>query len=414
MRVKYSRRKLVSCVISTFLAVIFLYLFTDYQIFATPNTATNCILSAIEKAEEDVYAGISESELEDNSNLYRHQFLKEISEGISGEGIYYYGATNGMTNVSDLGLSDKAAYYYNRISWNGDKYDLAGYSAIRVFWADTEHKLVFVYYPILMVLKKYSLFYLIYIASVIFLEYFILSFKIKSGKHSRFNELMSSTLITGFSHELKTPLAILKASVENWNYIDESDRPEYLEKVSAEVDHLDGMVHKLVGISDIGSGRIKLNKQPVNLYLLAQEVYEHQKPVIDERKLSVKITADHPEACIVRGDREMLRIAVGNFISNAVKYSAREISIEMISGRKVVFRITNDGAAIDKNNSRKVWKLFYKNDEARTDRFGSSGVGLAVTGKILKAHKAKFGCASEDKETTFWFEMNQCKVGKED
>lgn len=415
MQEKYGKKRLISCVLITSLAALFLYLLIDYQIFSIPNKVVNCILSAIEKAEEDVYRGISVSDPEYDEDLYRYRFLKKISDEISGEGIYFYGSKKGITDVDGLDFSNRALKIYNDIEWGSlEGCDFVEYSAVQAFWVNKEHRLVFVYYPILIVFKKYFLLYLVYIAGVILLDRYILFSDTKTIRSGRFNELMSSTLITGFSHELKTPLAILKASVENWNYIDDADKPEYLEKIGAEVDHLDGMVHKLVGISDVGSGRVKMNKQDVDLYLLVQEVYEQQKPVIEERKLSVKITADHPEGCIVRGDREMLRIAVGNFISNAVKYSAREITIELVSGSKVALRVSNDGASIDKNDSRKVWKLFYKNDEARTDRFGSSGVGLAVTGNILKAHRAKYGCASEDNRTTFWFEMNRCKAGKED
>ena len=409
-----SRMKITVCVMITFLSVLFLYLFTDYQVFVMNDTVTEYLESVIEKVDEDVYDGISPSELNQDRNVYRHQFLKEISEEISGKGIYYYGDTYGMSNTGDLGLSDVAHNVYKKIDWSNARFDKYEISVIQSFWSWKERRIVFVYYPFWMVMKKYFFFYLVFIVCVIFLERFILSLKTRHGRRGRFKALMSSTLITGFSHELKTPLAILKASVENWNYIDETDRPEYLERVSSEVNHLDGIVHKLVGISDLGSGRIKLNKQPVDLYLLVQEVYEQQKPVIDERKLSVRITADRPENCIIIGDREMLRIAVGNFISNAVKYSAREITIELTSGRRVALRVTNDGAAIDKKESRNVWKLFYKNDASRTDRFGSSGVGLAVTRNILRTHKAKFGCTSGDDRTTFWFEMNQCKTGKED
>ena len=115
---------------------------------------------------------------------------------------------------------------------------------------------------------------------------------------------------------------------------------------------------------------------------------------------------------MVAGDQEMLRIAIGNFISNAIKYSGSSISVELKSGKKVRFQVKNDGAALSKEAAGKVWELFYKTDAARTDRMGSSGVGLAVTKSILKAHKAKFGCIPGNGETTFWFEMKNADSGR--
>ena len=260
-------------------------------------------------------------------------------------------------------------------------------------------------HPVGEVIRNNLTVYLLAILSTALLEYGIIRIRRKKYNPNRYNQLMSSTLVTGFSHELKTPLAVIRALVENWDYIDEEKHEKYMEKITEETEHVNRLVERLNGLSDLSSGVIKLNKSDVNLYSLAEEIYKQQKYMIDERKLNVSIHADSPEKCFVKGDPEMLRLAVANFFSNAVKYSAHEVKVELISGKKVHFRITNDGNVLDKEEAAKVWEIFYKKDAARTDRLGSSGVGLAVTKSILKAHKAKFGCTPGEKETIFWFEM---------
>ena len=75
-----------------------------------------------------------------------------------------------------------------------------------------------------------------------------------------------------------------------------------------------------------------------------------------------------------------------------------------------VRRCRNDGDTISAKDLKKIWDLFYKQqDKARTDRMGSNGVGLAVNKSILELHKAKFGAESRSGETTFWFEMKKAK-----
>ena len=247
--------------------------------------------------------------------------------------------------------------------------------------------------------------YLLTIVIAALMEYGIICIRRKKYDPGQSDQLMSSTLVTGFSHELKTPLAVIRALVENWDYIDEADHEKYTERFAEEVEHMDKLVNRLENLSELKSGVIKLKKTDVDLYSLTEEIYAQLKYMIEERQLNVSITADSPEKCKVKGDPEMLKIAVANFFSNAVKNSEHEVKVELIAGKKVLFRIANDGNVLDKEEATKVWDLFYKNDTARTNRLGSSGVGLTVTKSILKAHKAKFGCIPKEKETVFWFEM---------
>ena len=102
----------------------------------------------------------------------------------------------------------------------------------------------------------------------------------------------------------------------------------------------------------------------------------------------------------------MMKMVIGNFMSNAIKYCDQVIMIRLErNGRKIDFSITNDGAKIDKKELDKVWDVFYTTDKARTDRMSSSGVGLSVVKSILDVHKADYSCTSNDKGTEFKFAM---------
>lgn len=224
-------------------------------------------------------------------------------------------------------------------------------------------------------------------------------------------ELRSQKLTRGIAHELKTPLAVTKACVENWEYIDEKDRHEYSEKIISEVDHMASMITKLLELSKLNGGRNSINKEEVDVLKLTKTVYARMEELAKEKHLEVTIS-DHDGIgeYIAYADPEMMNIVIGNFISNAIKYSDTYIKMTVSDlGKKIEFRITNDGARIESKDLAKVWDVFYKTDEARTDRISSSGVGLAVVKSILDMHKAKYGCTSTYNSTTFFFVIDKAK-----
>lgn len=313
----------------------------------------------------------------------------------------------------DFSVSDEAIHFfhdYNHFFWRKglkEKWFVQN-NPVSGHFIDNIYHLDFVIHPLKLVIRENIVFYVIYILLFILWERSTIVYRRDHWNQSRFRAHMASTLTTGFSHELKTPLAILRASVENWNYFDEEDKPKYLQKVGEETEHLQQLIHKLLSISDMPSGE-KVVFEEVDLYSIMQEVCRRLEPIMEERKLEVSVKAEHPENCVVNGDPEMMRIVMNNFISNAVKYSAHRIQVELLSGKKIRFSVTNDGNVLSKEETKRVWGLFYKSDKARTDRFGSSGVGLAVSKRILEIHKAKYGCVSGGEKTTFWFEMSRMK-----
>lgn len=227
-------------------------------------------------------------------------------------------------------------------------------------------------------------------------------------------EIRSQKLTRGIAHELKTPLAITKACVENWEYIDEKDRHEYSEKIITEVDHMAGMITKLLDLSNISGGKVKMNREDIDVMELTNTIYKRMRELTRERKLDVTISGvsqfvEYP----IYADLDMMNIVISNFMSNAIKYCDNKIRIILKNnGKRVEFNIINDGAKIPRNELNKVWDVFYKTDESRSDRISSSGVGLAVVKNILDMHKAKYGCDSGEDGTIFWFSMDTNKPTK--
>lgn len=219
-------------------------------------------------------------------------------------------------------------------------------------------------------------------------------------------ELRNQKMTRGIAHELKTPLAVTKATVENWEYLDEDKRHEYSENIITEVDHMSDMINKLLEVSKINGGNVKMNREEVDLLKLTRELQEKNNELIRERNIRFSLTGDE-NSYPVYADHEMMEIVIGNFISNAIKYCDHTITVSFErAGKKISFSITNDGAKIDKKDLDKIWDVFYTTDKSRTDRMSNSGVGLSLVKSILDAHKAKYGCTSGATGTTFRFSMD--------
>jgi signal transduction histidine kinase len=260
--------------------------------------------------------------------------------------------------------------------------------------------------PLKNVLKTNVMTYIVILSVFLFVEAAVVISFVVLYRNQMNYEIRNQKLTRGIAHELKTPLAVTKATVENWDYFDEDRRKDYSQRIKTEVDHMSDMVDKLIEVSKIKEGSSKPNCKDVDMRLLAGDIIDSSKELIRERNITVTFNHDG-KPYMVYADPDMIRIVIGNFMSNAVKYCDHIIMIRLVrDGRKIEFSITNDGDKIEKEDLDKVWDIFYTTDKARTDRMSNSGVGLSVVRSILDAHKAEYGCTSGDNGTEFKFTLS--------
>ena len=259
--------------------------------------------------------------------------------------------------------------------------------------------------PLKSVLRTNIIAYLIMLAVFLFVESSVVVSFVLLYRNQMNYEIRNQKLTRGIAHELKTPLAVTKATVENWDYLDEERRKEYSKRIINEVDHMSEMVGKLIEVSKIKEGSSKPDYKAVDLKCLTEDIIDRSKELLRERNITISFNRDE-KPYMVYADPDMMNIVISNFMSNAVKYCDHIIMIRLVrNGRKIDFSMTNDGAKIEKDELDKVWDVFYTTDKARTDRMSSSGVGLSVVKSILDAHKADYGCTSGDNGTEFNFSL---------
>ena len=178
------------------------------------------------------------------------------------------------------------------------------------------------------------------------------------------------------SHELKTPLAIIKNSVETlFESVHEPLPMDLKTMIDEEIDHMVALSHDLIDLSQLESGHFKIEKSPQSMNQLTEEVLKTFP--------NAKITMNQNHPLIVNVDPKRIRQVLLNLIQNSVFYHTTDEAIEItVDPAKKTWSISNHIKA--QMNPSQIFKPFYKGEE----KSPGSGLGLAIVESILKAHGA--------------------------
>ena len=212
--------------------------------------------------------------------------------------------------------------------------------------------------------------------------------------------------VTNVSHELRSPLASVKAMVETLDdgaLEDGRAARDFLSRINREVDRMNAMVEDLLELSRLESGQQLPSLTPLNLSALVSEVVSEYR----DRANGVDFRAFLPQPpAIALGDYGKLRQVLVNLLDNALKNTEAgsvEVSIEAGEGMHFV-RVRDTGAGIAREHLPHVFERFYKVDRARRD--GGSGLGLAIVRQIVQAHGGEVGVETEEgRGSTFSFSV---------
>jgi len=216
-------------------------------------------------------------------------------------------------------------------------------------------------------------------------------------------------LIGNISHELRTPLAGIKAMVEtlrDGGVYDREDAIDFLNRIDSEVDRLTQLVAELTELSRIEAGKAELEKGPVNLNQLVEEVVDQLSPQAERQRVSIskQLFAELPT---VPADKDRVRQVIANLIHNAIKFTAAGGRITVTSRvlkEAVAVDISDTGSGIAKEDQSRVFERFYKGDKARAGE--GTGMGLAIAKHVVEAHGGNIWVESEeDKGSTFSFSL---------
>ena len=216
-------------------------------------------------------------------------------------------------------------------------------------------------------------------------------------------------LMANVSHDLKTPLTMIKAYAEmikDISYKDKKKMNEHLDIIIDETDRLTLLVNDILDLSRLQAGKgEEFQKEKFDL---AQEIKQIMKKyeIIKETE-KYKFVLDMPEEIIIEADKKRINQVIYNLINNAINYTGKDKTVT-VKVRKIKkeykVEIIDTGKGINKEEIPYIWDKYYKNEKKHQRNVVSTGLGLSIVKQILEEHHFKYGVDSkENKGTSFYF-----------
>jgi heavy metal sensor kinase len=202
------------------------------------------------------------------------------------------------------------------------------------------------------------------------------------------------------SHELRTPLTILRGETEvtlRWAKTPEEFR-DMLRSNMEEIDRMERIIESLLTLAKSEVGELSLEMKELSVSDLVQELYLQTRILCESKNIKVKMVLEVEEEIRIRGDELRLRQMLLNLISNGVKYTSAEGSLEIVLAREGGFArigIVDSGIGIDAEHLPHIFDRFYRIDKARNRMDGGTGLGLAIVKWIAEAHGGSISVTSE-------------------
>ena len=213
--------------------------------------------------------------------------------------------------------------------------------------------------------------------------------------------------ISNVSHELKTPLSVIKSSIEvlQEGFLAKEEQDYFFEAIHDEIHHMDQLILDMLELAKLTSGTFNMSKETFGLGGLVQDILKKQDIILRQKDLQVR--AFLPDAEVL-GNPRYLGQVVSNFITNAITHTPAgeqvRVMLQVLDGR-VRFSVENTGTQIPEEVLGKVWDRFYRVDKARYRSSGGTGLGLAISQSILKLHDASYGAQNTEDGVLFYFEL---------
>ncbi|WP_457564121.1 sensor histidine kinase [Caminibacter pacificus] len=190
------------------------------------------------------------------------------------------------------------------------------------------------------------------------------------------------------SHELKTPLAIMKSEIEVALMNNTKDCEKTLKSMLQEINYINDITEKLLFLTK-ETKKIKL--EDVDLEELILELFEKYA-----EKIEFELDFGDEEYDI-KGDKTLLKMALSNIIENSIKYGANKIVIKLEKNKhKIILTIKDNGIGIPKEKLPFIFDEFYRVDESHNKKIKGFGLGLSIVKNILTLHKAKIKVNSDE------------------
>lgn len=226
---------------------------------------------------------------------------------------------------------------------------------------------------------------------------FILDITEKAARDTMRREFTSNV-----SHELKTPLTSISGISEIMmnGIVKPEDVAGFAENIHNEAGRLINLVNDIIKLSQLDENSIPLEKEPVDLLLVAKEVKTRLRHIIAKNEVEFKLIG---ESAVVSGIAPILSEMIYNLCDNAIKYNKKNGSVHLIVGKrdgKPFVSVKDTGIGIPQSAQSRVFERFYRVDKSHSREIGGTGLGLSIVKHGAAYHGAEVSLTSKLGEGT--------------
>lgn len=204
------------------------------------------------------------------------------------------------------------------------------------------------------------------------------------------------------SHELKTPLTTISGTAEilRSGMVKPEDVAHFADNIYRESQRMITLVSDILHLSELEETSTMIKLEPVNLYTLAQEVFEWLQPSAEHQQVTL-----HLEGCqrVISGNKKVLSDMILNLCDNGIKYSRPGgwVKVEIFEqDGQVSLTVSDNGIGIPKEHQDRVFERFYRVDKSHSREIGGTGLGLSIVKHGAIVHQAKVQLYSEENSGT--------------
>lgn len=221
-------------------------------------------------------------------------------------------------------------------------------------------------------------------------------------------ETTRKEFISGVSHELKTPLSIMKSCISILeDGVASHKRDYYFKAMAKEVDKMDMLIVDMLDLAKFESGTFKMEMDVFYIDQVIEHICEQLALEITNKQLHVHKQLSHTK---VVANQHRIEQVITNFITNAIRYTPENNRIlisTMEENDRIKVCVENKGAHIAQEHLEKIWDRFYRGDMSRQRSKGGTGLGLAISKNILELHGVQYGVMNTMDGVLFYFYLNK-------
>ena len=222
------------------------------------------------------------------------------------------------------------------------------------------------------------------------------------------NDRLQKDLISNVSHDLRTPLTMIKGYSEVMRDIPGENTPENVQVIIDETARLTALVNDMLDLSKIQSGARVPEFREFCFTDMVRDTLKRYEKLTMQDGYKIEFFADSD--VYVMADAGMILQVVYNLINNAINYTGKDkyVSVrQTVKDGVVNLSVTDTGEGISEEDIPRIWDRYYKVDKVHRRATVGTGLGLSIVKGILETHNASYGVkSSRDHGSTFWFELN--------